>query len=163
MCSEMPGADCNDRLFSLVFPFLIFFLASLKSSFTELYIYPRSQLFPKELLLNPARYTVFLTLLLLHGGFSESSLENIPVAFPPPICTKPFKGTKSPSALQPENQQHSLQQNLLPCVLGQVGKERKIPYENRPKLPPPHIWWEKREDFQNFNCDVYLLYVYFMV
>lgn len=59
VCSEMPGADCNDRLFSLVFPFLIFFLASLKSSFTELYIYPRSQLFPKELLLNPARYTVF--------------------------------------------------------------------------------------------------------
>lgn len=151
-CSEMSGADCSDRLFSLVFPF--YFLASLKSNFTELHVYPRPQLFPKELPLHPARTAVFWLCCCCMGHVSESSLGNIPVVFPPPICSKPFKGTKSPSALQPENQQHPLQHNLLPCVLDQVGKERKIPYENWPKLPPPHIWWEEQGkitwEFSNF-------------
>lgn len=123
-CSEMPGADGNDRLFSW---FSFFFLASLKSSFTELHAYPRPQLFPRELPLHPARATAFWLCCCCMGDVSESSLENIPVAFPPPICSKPFKRIKSPSALQPENQHHSFQHNVLPCGLGWVEKREENP------------------------------------
>lgn len=63
--------------------------------------------------------------------------------FPSPICSKPFKGTKSPSALQPEHQHHPLQHHSFLVGLVKWKRERKIPNENWPKLAPPHKWWEE--------------------
>lgn len=100
VCSEMPGADCNDRLCSLVSPPRLFFFPCFPEEQLHGALHlPQISTLPQRAPSSSCQNYSFLTLLLLHGGCQWEQPGEYSRGFSPSNLYKTFQRNKIPFSL----------------------------------------------------------------